>query len=135
MYDSFLFFTPKMDSSPLIVQDYFGKTWEIPKDFYYLTCHREENTFSDTPLNEILAAMNELDSPSIYPVHPRNRERALRLVQTNHYSQIKLIPPVKYSESIWLTNHAQKIVIDSGGLQCEAFFAGKQCVTVFHYKV
>ena len=135
MYDSFLFFTQKMDSSPPIVQDCFGKTWEIPKDFYYLTCHREENTFSDTPLNEILAAMNELDSPTIYPVHPRNRERALRLVQANHYSQVKLVPPVKYSESVWLTNHAKKIVTDSGGLQCEAFFARKQCVTVFHYKV
>ena len=42
---------------------------------------------------------------------------------------------MKYSQSVWLTNHAKKIVTDSGGLQCEAFFAGKQSVTVIHYKV
>ena len=37
--------------------------------------------------------------------------------------------------SVYLTNHCQKIVTDSGGLQREAFFAGKQCVTVFDYVV
>ena len=135
MYDSFLFFTEKMDSRPPVLTDYEGQKWSIPSEFYYMTCHREENTFSDAPLKEILSAMNELDAPTIYPVHPRNKERALRLVRENGYSQVKLIPPVKYSQSVWLTNHAKKIVTDSGGLQCEAFFAGKQCVTVFHYKV
>lgn len=135
MYDSFLFFTEKMDSRPPVLTDYEGQKWSIPSEFYYMTCHREENTFSDVPLKEILSAMNELDAPTIYPVHPRNKERALRLVRENGYSQVKLIPPVKYSQSVWLTNHAKKIVTDSGGLQCEAFFAGKQCVTVFHYKV
>lgn len=135
MYDSFLFFTEKMDSCPPVLTDYEGQEWTVPSEFYYMTCHREENTFSDAPLKEILSAMNELDAPTIYPVHPRNKERALRLVRENGYSQVKLVPPVKYSQSVWLTNHAKKIVTDSGGLQCEAFFAGKQCVTVFHYKV
>ena len=128
-------FTEKMDSCLPVLTDYEGQEWTVPSEFYYMTCHREENTFSDAPLKEILSAMNELDAPTIYPVHPRNKERALRLVRENGYSQVKLVPPVKYSQSVWLTNHAKKIVTDSGGLQCEAFFAGKQCVTVFHYKV
>ena len=37
--------------------------------------------------------------------------------------------------SVYLVNHAKKIVTDSGGLQREAFFAKKQCVTVFDYVV
>jgi len=37
--------------------------------------------------------------------------------------------------SIALVKGAKKIVTDSGGLQREAFFAGKQCITVFDYVV
>ena len=44
-------------------------------------------------------AMEELDAPVLYPVHPRNRDRALRLMGTYHYKNLKLVPPVKYSES------------------------------------
>ena len=35
--------------------------------------------------------------------------------------------------SVYLTLHSKKIVTDSGGLQREAFFAKKQCVTIFDY--
>ena len=38
-------------------------------------------------------------------------------------------------ESIYLIKHAEKIVTDSGGLQCEAFYAKKQCVFVLDYVV
>ena len=40
-----------------------------------------------------------------------------------------------YLTSISLVNGAKKIVTDSGGLQREAFFAGKQCVTVLDFAV
>ena len=75
--------------------------------------------------------MNSLDAPTIYPVHPRNQERAKRLVNANNYKNIILTQPVKYSDSVHLTQNAIKIATDSGGLQCEAFFAGIQCVFIF----
>ena len=34
-----------------------------------------------------------------------------------------------------LTQHAKKIVTDSGGLQCEAFYAGVQCLLVMDHVV
>ena len=34
-----------------------------------------------------------------------------------------------------LTKNAKKVVTDSGGLQCEAFYAGVQCVFVLDYVV
>ena len=43
--------------------------------------------------------------------------------------------PVGYSDSVHLTKNAKKIVTDSGGLQCEAFYAGVQCVFVLDYVV
>ena len=77
--------------------------------------------------------MNSLDAPTIYPVHPRNQERAKRLVEAKEYKNIVLTQPVKYSDSVHLTQNAVKIVTDSGGLQCEAFFASVQCVFVFNH--
>ncbi len=44
-----------------------------------------------------------------------------------------LVQPVGYKASIALVNRAERIVTDSGGLQREAFFAKKPCVTVFDY--
>ena len=46
-----------------------------------------------------------------------------------------LTQPVGYSDSVHLTQNAKKIVTDSGGLQCEAFYAGVQCVFVLDYVV
>ena len=37
--------------------------------------------------------------------------------------------------SIYLVNHSNRIVTDSGGLQREAYFAKKQCVTVLDFVV
>lgn len=111
--------------------DLCGNPIVIPDQYYYLTCHRQENTFDDQPLLEILRAMNSLELPTIYPVHPRNRERAERLYREYQFEHVVLTQPVGYLESIQLLKHCEKVVTDSGGLQCEAFFAGKQCVTVF----
>ncbi len=44
-----------------------------------MTCHREENTVNDHALAEIFKAMDSLPDRTVYPVHPRNRERAARL--------------------------------------------------------
>ncbi len=134
MYDSFLYYSGK-DHSLREIKDLNGLFVEIPENYYYLTCHRQENTYDDACLTEILAAMNELDAPTIYPVHPRNRERARGICQNEGYSNMILTEPVGYLDSLYLTHHAKKIVTDSGGLQCEAFFAEVQCVFVFDYVV
>ena len=74
-----------------------------------------------------------LDAPTIYPVHPRNKQRALRLFETGDFTKIILTEPVGYLESACLVKHAKKIVTDSGGLQREAFYAGKKCVTILNF--
>lgn len=134
MYDSFLHFADQPWDHPNIL-DFGGNPVAVPADYYYMTCHRQENTYSDKPLTEILLAMNNLDAPTIYAVHPRNRERAKRIVEKNRFSNIILTQPVGYSDSVHLTKNAKKIVTDSGGLQCEAFYAEVQCVFVLDFVV
>lgn len=134
MYDSFLHFAGLPWEKSNIV-DFDGNQVKVPNEYYYMTCHRQENTFSDEPLTEILMAMNSLGAPSIYAVHPRNHERAKRVCEKNDFKNIILTRPVGYLDSVHLTKNAKKIVTDSGGLQCEAFYAGVQCVFVLDFVV
>lgn len=132
MYDAFSYYSKKIgEKRTEELEKLDGEILEWPEEYYYLTCHREENTADDNTLLEILNAMNELDAVTIYPVHPRNRERVFTLCKEKKYNKIKLIQPVGYLTSIALVKNAKKVVTDSGGLQREAFFAGVQCVTIF----
>ena len=136
MYDAFLHFGERITEKDLKnIVGLDGFEIVVPDKYYYLTCHREENTDQDGMLFEILSAMDSLDAPTIYPVHPRNRDRVRELCKQHRFEQIILTHPVGYLTSIALVKGANKIVTDSGGLQREAFFAGVQCVTVFDYVV
>ena len=136
MYDAFLYYTDRLDGSELAeIVDFDGAPVKLPEEFYYMTCHRQENTDTDEKLRGIFDAMESLDIPTVYPVHPRNRDRAARLVRECGYKKLILTQPVGYQTSISLVNHAKKIVTDSGGVQREAFFAGKPCVTVLDFVV
>ena len=128
MYDAFLWYSARLDGTELDgLTDFDGRKISLPERFYYMTCHRQENT--GEKLEQIFQAMEALDAPVIYPVHPRNQECARRLCREN----VILAFPVGYRTSISLVNRAEKIITDSGGLQREAFFAQKPCVTVFDY--
>ena len=134
MYDAFRYYTEQLDGSELqSVEDFEGNPVEIPEQIYYMTCHRQENTDTDGKLDQIFQAMETLDAPVIYPVHPRNHDRAKRLMAAGQYQNIILTLPVGYQTSISLVNRAKKIVTDSGGLQREAFFAKKPCVTIIDH--
>ena len=134
MYEAFRYYSDRLDGSELTeIKDFSGEPVTLPETFYYMTCHRQENTDTDKKLDQILQAMEALDAPVIYPVHPRNHVRAERLCRERGYRNTMLTQPVGYKTSISLVNHAKRIVTDSGGLQREAFFAEKPCVTVFDY--
>ena len=97
-------------------------TIRVPQKFYLLTCHRQENA-NDSNLTEILSAMNAVDFPVLYPVHPRNKERVLRLVTECSFRNMILTEPVGYFDSIHLINNAVTVVTDSGGVLQEAHYA------------
>lgn len=102
----------------------------VPDEYYYLTCHRQENTVNDDALREILMAMESSDCPIVFPVHPRNKERASRLIRDLGCSKILAVEPVGYFESVHLIAGAKQVVTDSGGVLTETFFAGVPYVYV-----
>jgi UDP-N-acetylglucosamine 2-epimerase len=135
MYDVFLNYQGKKPLGEIQLKTLDGTIVSVPEKYNYLTCHRQENTQYDDTLKEILTAMEMMGIPTIYPVHPRNQEVARRLMRTNGFSTILFVEPVGYLESNTLVSNAQRIVTDSGGVQREAYFAKKPCVTVFDHVV
>ena len=130
MYDAFLNYREKAEMQKNTLKTLQGKIVKLPEKFFYMTCHREENTNDDSVLLNILKVGEQLDELLVYPVHPRNKERSLRLVEKYNLKNLLLVEPVGYLTSNYMVNHAEKIITDSGGLQREAFFAGVQCITV-----
>jgi UDP-N-acetylglucosamine 2-epimerase len=71
----------------------------------------------------------ELDTPVVFPVHPRTRatlDRAGITLAPN----VCAIEPVGYLEMVALERHASAIATDSGGVQKEAYLSGVPCVTL-----
>lgn len=101
----------------------------VDKDFILSTVHRAENTDDPQRLSNIIGALNEVavDTPVVMPVHPRTR----KLLSQGNYDthNITLLDPVGYLEMVWLLGNCHLVVTDSGGLQKEAYFFGKPCVT------
>lgn len=135
MYDAFLHYSASAQA-PELASIVTGRQVPLPSEFYYVTCHREENTGTDEALLGLLDALSSLDAPAVYPVHPRNRAAVCRLAKDNSaFSSILFVEPVGYLESVYLVNHAKQVVTDSGGLQREAFYAGVKCTTVLDFEV
>ncbi len=97
--------------------------------FVLSTIHRAENTDNPERLANIIGALNEaaVETPVILPLHPRTR----KLLSKGNYDtrNITLLEPVSYLQMSWVLDHCKLVVTDSGGLQKEAYFFGKPCVT------
>jgi UDP-N-acetylglucosamine 2-epimerase len=120
MYDSVLFYKEKA------IEKY--KNQKLPFDDYYLaTLHRQENTDDKLRLQSIFSAFSELDKPVLIPLHPRTKKL---LADTKYSANVKIIDPVGYLELLHLLYNSYKVLTDSGGLQKEAFFMAKQCITL-----
>ncbi|MFM5676225.1 non-hydrolyzing UDP-N-acetylglucosamine 2-epimerase [Aeromonas veronii] len=118
------------DAALLFAQNAVAPQGELPTTFILATLHRAENTDNPQRLAQIVHALNTLHAsvaPVVLPLHPRTRKLvAAQGLQLN----VHLIDPVGYFEMVWLLDHCQLVLTDSGGVQKEAFFFGKACVTM-----
>jgi UDP-GlcNAc3NAcA epimerase len=98
-------------------------------NFILATVHRAENTNSIENLSNIITALNHIaESISvIVPLHPRTKKIIL---ETGIKTNFQIIDPVGYFDMINLIQGSKMVVTDSGGLQKEAFFFRKFCITM-----
>lgn len=123
MQDSSLFFAEKAVKSESMAH--------IPNsNFIVATLHRAENTDDLGRLKSIISALNYIHNnilPVVLPLHPRTQKVVKSLgLQLEMY----VLEPVGYLEMLWLLKHCDAVVSDSGGVQKEAFFFNKPCITM-----
>jgi UDP-GlcNAc3NAcA epimerase len=100
------------------------------KNFILVTIHRAENTDDPIRLSSIVNAINDLsDYKFIFPIHPRTR-KILEQQNITFASHVKIIEPVGYLEMIAYEAACSAVLTDSGGIQKEAFFFHKPCITM-----
>ncbi|UPU37624.1 UDP-N-acetylglucosamine 2-epimerase (non-hydrolyzing) [Geomonas paludis] len=99
------------------------------RDFVLCTIHRAENTDDLDRCAAIVAALNEIsrDIPIVFPLHPRTRKVLHANGQVLAFDPIE---PVGYFDMIELLKHCKLVMTDSGGLQKEAYFFRKPCITL-----
>lgn len=96
-------------------------------EYVVATVHRAENTDTPERLNAILAAIDRLPVPVIFPMHPRLKNL---LGSPRFASHVRVTDPFGYHDMVRLVRHAHAVVTDSGGLQKEAYWLGVPCVTL-----
>ena len=116
----------------------FGKTAEakfklktiIPfakGEYNLLTLHRPSNTDDTEILQKIISAFEKINKPTILPVHPRVKDKIKKITLPK---TLNVISPLSYFEMITVLKNCNKVFTDSGGLQKEAYWANKDCITI-----
>ncbi len=100
-----------------------------PARYSLVTIHRAANTDDPSRLRGIIQALNAIREPIVLPLHPRTR-KALAALYLPLEDHIRLIEPVGYFDMLLLEENARLIATDSGGVQREAYFLGKPCLTL-----
>jgi UDP-GlcNAc3NAcA epimerase len=102
----------------------------LPPEVYLLaTVHRASNTDDPVNLRRIVMAFNAIREPIVFPVHPRTRSVIERL-GLEFAPHVLAIEPVGYLDMLMLESNARAILTDSGGVQREAYFLCKPCITL-----
>ncbi len=123
MYDAVLFFDRFSKKPEFISESLLGS------DYVLCTIHRDFNVENPKRLANIFEALQKSDRKIILPIHPRTKKNIIN--SSIHISEnIFVTQPIGYLEMLWLQKNASLIITDSGGIQKEAFFHKKICLTL-----
>ena len=122
MYDAALYYAEKAKQPEA----------DIPAEFILATLHRAENTDDSNRLKSILDAFNiiAVDTPIVLPMHPRTKKIMNGLKSSSLSQNLIIIEPQGYLQMISMLKNCKMVMTDSGGLQKEAYFFSKPCITL-----
>jgi UDP-GlcNAc3NAcA epimerase len=125
MYDAALYYSRVSESRSDIVRR-LGLTGNA---FALCTVHRAENTDDPDRLAGIARALNAISREMrvVLPLHPRTKK-----VMQERSIELEFAPmePVGYFDMLELLKNSRIVLTDSGGLQKEAYFFHKPCITL-----
>ena len=126
MYDAARFYSDLIESKSTFIKDLHLETGA----YMLVTIHRAENTDDPKRLRNIFYALNEIakDHQVVLPLHPRTKKNLENL--NISIEEIQIVNPVSYLEMMLLERNCRFIFTDSGGMQKEAYFHQKPCLTL-----
>jgi len=126
MYDLFKIMEPKFEDE---AYKEFGLS---ENEYIVLTLHRDFNVDNKEKLEKILKALKEISKikPIFFPIHPRTKKRIKEFGFERYLENVVMSEPLDYPKLMGIVKHSNKVITDSGGLQKEAYFAGKRCVVL-----
>jgi UDP-GlcNAc3NAcA epimerase len=102
---------------------------DTEEDYILATIHRQENTNDINHLKNIINALNELHETYnlIVPLHPRTKQ----IIQRENLDvNFNVFDSLGYIDMMYLIKNCSLVITDSGGLQKEAYFLKKYCLTL-----
>lgn len=105
------------------------KIIEDGRPFILATLHRRENIDNPARLRAVVNALNRLSEEYriVLPLHPATKKR---LGEEKIFLLFEPVEPVGYFDMTGFLNYCEFVITDSGGVQKEAFFYKKMCLTV-----
>jgi UDP-N-acetylglucosamine 2-epimerase len=102
---------------------------EFKVPFVLATLHRASNTDDPGLLKQILLGLSEIGLPVILPLHPRSA-KAIQTLGLHVGPNVTLTGPLPYLGLLAVLGRCSFVVTDSGGLQKEAYYAGRRAVVL-----
>lgn len=125
MYEALLYYSQNIEPS-VSVQKILGDI----SDFILCTIHRAENLNNNDKVTELFWGLDALagEIPILLPLHPHTRSRleAIGIKLEN----LRILEPVGYKDMLFLLKMCKLVMTDSGGLQKEAYFMKRPCITL-----
>jgi len=125
MLDALHSFLPQSSYHPSM-----GELHIFSAPFVLATMHRFENVNDPHRLKQLVQELNNVHHnvmPVWMPVHPST---AKKLTEHGLVLEVHQGPSVGYLQMLWALEHCAFVLTDSGGLQKEAFFMKRPCITL-----
>ena len=104
------------------------------KEFFIVSCHREENVDSEINFNNFLDSLNAIAKKYNYPVivstHPRTRIKLENLKRKNLDSKIQFLKPMGFFDYNKLQKTAFCVISDSGTITEESSILNVPAITI-----
>lgn len=123
MQDAALYYAQKRPKNSALLEEIGAEP------FVLCTIHRQENTDDFARLKAVVDALNNLNKQTkiVLTLHPRTK----KIIQQSRLQlEFKTINPVGYFDMIGMLECCEMVITDSGGLQKEAYFFKKPCITL-----
>jgi len=100
-------------------------------DKIYCTIHRPYNTDQPERLKNILDQLNILEKKVVFSLHPRTKKMMDEFhLPLESFANIEFIKPQSYLNNLNNIYNFDSLITDSGGMQKEAYFLKKRCITI-----